>query len=330
MIVAGVVVLLLTVAAIVAGWLFSGYGGETVYVKIPRGASAEQLRDSLESQLGESYGESVYNLWNFLGGDPAKAHGAYRVTPGDSRQNIARRIKNGLQSPVKLTWSSARTMQDLARRVASQLELTPEEFLQAADSVLTEKGFKKAQMPAAFFPDTYEVYWTAGPGRLIEKLTESCESYWNASRRGKAADLGLTPVEVMTVASIVEEESSKTDEWPKIARLYLNRLKADMPLQADPTVKFAIGDPSIRRITAKMTRTLSPYNTYLNKGLPPGPIRLVSQRSVDAVLNAARGGWLYMCAREDFSGYHNFAADYATHQANASRYQAELNRRNIR
>ena len=155
------------------------------------------------------------------------------------------------------------------------------------------------------------------------------DTFWNPDRIAKARELGLDPVGVTTIASIVAEETSKADERPKVARLYLNRLSRGMKLQADPTVKFAIGDFSLRRIGGSMLNIDSPYNTYRVKGLPPGPIRIVDPQLIDDVLNAPAHNYIYMCAREDFSGYHNFSTDYATHQANAKRYQAELDRRKI-
>ena len=141
--------------------------------------------------------------------------------------------------------------------------------------------------------------------------------------------MGLTPVDVATIASIVEEETAKSDERPKVARLYINRVDRNMPLQADPTVKFAVGDFSLRRITNKHLQGESPHHTYLHAGLPPGPIRIAAKSTLEAVLNAPMHNYLYMCAKEDFSGYHNFAVDYNTHLNNARRYQAELNRRKI-
>ncbi len=164
----------------------------------------------------------------------------------------------------------------------------------------------------------------------MEKLVGIRDNFWTKERLDKAAKLGLTPVEVATIASIVEEESNKKDERPMIARLYINRVKQGMKLQADPTVKFATGNFALRRITGKHLRTDSPYNTYKNVGLPPGPIRVPNAATLDAVLNAPEHNYIYMCAKEDFSGRHNFAADYATHRKNAKKYQAALNRRGIR
>ncbi len=165
---------------------------------------------------------------------------------------------------------------------------------------------------------------------MVRRLLDYRNRFWSKERRSKAASLGLTPSQVATIASIVEEETAKADEKPKVARLYLNRLKKGIKLQADPTVKFATGDFTLRRITGKHLAIESPYNTYKVNGLPPGPIRIPAAATIDAVLNAPKHDYIYMCAKEDFSGYHNFASDYATHMANARRYQAELNRRGIR
>jgi UPF0755 protein len=145
-----------------------------------------------------------------------------------------------------------------------------------------------------------------------------------------AANLGLTPEEVCTLASIIDEETANTGEKPDIAGMYLNRLHRNMPLQADPTVKFALQDFALRRIYYAQLETDSPYNTYMNTGLPPGPIKIASKQGIDAVLHASQHPYLYMCAKEDFSGTHNFATTYAEHQNNAARYARALNQRGIR
>ena len=220
-------------------------------------------------------------------------------------------------------------MKQLSERIASQLQCTPDEFMRACEEVLPDSGFSRQNFPAAFIPDSYEFYWSATPANVVRRLLDYRNRFWNKERRAKAKELNLTPAQVATVASIVEEETAKADEKPKVARLYLNRLKKGIKLQADPTVKFASGDFSLRRITGKYLAIESPYNTYKVNGLPPGPIRIPAGSTIDAVLNAPQHDYIYMCAKEDFSGYHNFASDYSTHMANARRYQAELNRRGI-
>ncbi|MDE7125694.1 MAG: endolytic transglycosylase MltG, partial [Muribaculaceae bacterium] len=173
-------------------------------------------------------------------------------------------------------------------------------------------------------------YWTASPAAIVENLVDVRDRFWNDSRSAKARAIGLTPAQVATVASIVEEETAKADERPLVARLYLNRLEKGMPLQADPTVKFSLGEFGLRRITGAHLKVESPYNTYKYKGLPPGPIRIADRSAIDDVLDAPRHNYIYMCAKEDFSGYHNFATDYASHANNARRYRQALDRRGIK
>lgn len=210
------------------------------------------------------------------------------------------------------------------------MECTDSAFIAACDSVLQPLGFNREGYPAAFLPDSYEFYWSDPATKVVSKLVDVRNQFWTDERRQKAKTLGLTPVEVATVASIIEEETAKKDEKPKVARLYLNRIAKGMPLQADPTVKFAVGDFSLRRIKGEHLKADSPYNTYRSRGLPPGPIRIPERTAIDDVLNAPVHPYLYMCAKEDFSGYHNFAEDYATHMANARRYQSALNARGIK
>ncbi|MCH5325877.1 MAG: endolytic transglycosylase MltG [Duncaniella sp.] len=299
------------------------------WVCISRSADKDEVKNSLKSSLGSATGMRVYIIWSLMGGTPEGSVGAYRMDRGQTALSIARRIAAGRQTPVRLTFKGPRKLEVLAERIAHQLELTPEEFLEACNRVLPKSGFTPATFPAAFLPDTYEVYWASSADDVVSRLLDYRNRFWTPERVAKAKALGLSKVEVAIVASIIEEETAKTDERPLVARLYLNRLKKGMLLQADPTVKFAVGDFSLRRITGVHLRCESPYNTYRHKGLPPGPIRVVEGASIDAVLNAPQHSYLYMCAREDFSGYHNFATDYATHLANARRYQAELDRRNI-
>lgn len=306
------------------------FDGEKVRVRVPAAATAADMRDSLVTALGSGYGSAVYRLWELQGGDVSASHGSYVVDPGASALSVSRRIKNGRQSPVNVTFNNIRTLDALARRIASRMEFDADAFIAACDSVLPAMGFKAPQYPAAFLPDTYQFYWTDRADDVVAGIAGVRNDFWNDSRRARARAMGLTPVEIATVASIVEEETAKSDERPLVARLYLNRLAKGMKLQADPTVKFAIGDFSLRRLYNKHLTVDSPYNTYRNTGLPPGPIRIVERSSLEAVLDAPAHDFIYMCAREDFSGYHNFATDYAGHQANARRYRAALDKRNIR
>ncbi len=303
-----------------------------VRVNIPKDATKDMVKDSLTSSLGDDYGSLVYRLWSIASGDPLRSHGSYLVEPGASALRTANDISKGHQTPVRVTLANMRTLDDLTKKLAAKIEASPADIKKAVHSMLSTdaKYSKPEEFVAAFVPDTYEFYWTDSPETVISKLVAERDNFWNHERLAKAEALGLSPVEVTTLASIVEEESNKSDELPMIARLYMNRLDKGMKLQADPTVKYAVGDFSLRRITGQHLRVESPYNTYKNVGLPPGPIRIPRKSTIDAVLDAPQHNYIFMCAKEDFSGRHNFAADYKTHQQNARRYQAQLNRRGIR
>lgn len=308
---------------------YTGGGGEGSWVYVPNSASATQVRDSLKHSLGSPMGTRIYMMWRLMGGTSERTEGAYRVDRGQTALSVARRMTLGRQTPVKVTFNGTRTMRQLADRIASQLECSAESFMDACNDVLPSKGFTHSTYPAAFIPDTYEFYWSASPANVVRRLLDYRDSYWTDSRKAKAKSLGLSKVEVATVASIIEEETAKADERPLVARLYLNRLAKGMRLQADPTVKFAVGDFTLRRIKGEHLKISSPYNTYMVNGLPPGPIRVPTARAMDDVLDAPHHNYLYMCAKEDFSGYHNFASDYATHQENARRYRKILDKKNI-
>lgn len=305
---------------------------EAVRVNIPRGATTESVRDSMQTALGQNYGTLVYRLWQLASGDPAGSRGSYLIKPGTSVLQAAHTIGAARQTPVRVTINNVRTFNDLKKRLANKLDVTSAELDEAFSKALKdhpEFGAKET-FAASVLPDTYEFYWTDSADHVVEKLVGTRDLFWNDERLAKAKALGLTPVEVATIASIVEEESNKIDERPMIARLYINRVQKGMKLQADPTVKFATGNFALRRITNTHLRTKSPYNTYQNAGLPPGPIRIATARTMDQVLNAPEHDYIYMCAKEDFSGYHNFAVDGKTHMQNAKKYQAALNRRGIR
>lgn len=287
--------------------------------------------DSLKACLGEDFGGKTTTMLGYLNADISQRTGAYKIPQGTSPFRAARVLKQGQQTGIRFSFNYVRTVEQFAERVSRRLLMSKEDLL----SKLTDAEFckKYGKTPetivTVFQPDTYEFYWTVSPEYFTDTMFAYYKRYWNDERKQKAERLGLTPDEVVTLGSIVEEEIAKRDEAGKVARLYINRIKKGILLQADPTVKFAIGDFSLRRIYGDMLKTNSPYNTYVNKGLPPGPIRFVEKRTIDAVLDAPEHNYIYMCAKEDFSGYHNFTADYAVHRENARRYQRELNRRGI-
>lgn len=258
--------------------------------------------------------------------------GCYRIEPGDKALNVYRALRNGAQTPIMLTVPQARTMERLAGRLAGKLMLDSAEIAGTLrDSAACGRyGFTTATVPALFVPNTYEVYWDMSVNDLLGRMKREHNAFWNEERRQKAEAMGMTETEVATLASIVDEETADNGEKPAIAGMYINRLRIGMPLQADPTVKFAVGDFALRRIYNEHLKTDSPYNTYRNTGLPPGPICIPSIAGIDAVLNYTKHDYLYMCAKEDFSGTHNFAATYSEHLKNARRYIKALNNRNIR
>jgi len=258
--------------------------------------------------------------------------GRYGIKPSEGAFTAFRHIKNGMQEPLNLTIPSVRTMDRLAAFLSQKLMLDSTEIITALnDSAICRKyGYTKETMPCMFIPNTYDIYWNVSTETLLDRMKKESDKFWNKERTDKANALKLSPQQVITMASIVDEETANDQEKPMIAGMYYNRLNTGMPLQADPTVKFAIGDFSLKRIYNNMLFVNSPYNTYRNTGLPPGPIRIPTVAGIDAVLNLVHHEYLYMCAKEDFSGTHNFARTYAEHLANAAKYSAALNKRGIK
>ncbi len=257
--------------------------------------------------------------------------GRYVVRRGENMLSLFRRLRNGQQEPVRLIIPSVRTMDRLAGFLSHHLMLDSLSTVEswADETYLAGFGLTPQTLPTLFIPNTYEVYWTTSLDELMRRMQRENDVFWSSDRRGKAHAMGMSREEVATLASIIDEETANNGEKPMVAGMYINRLHKDMPLQADPTVKFALGDFSLRRIYQKHLTIDSPYNTYRNTGLPPGPIRIASVAGIDAVLNYVRHDFLYMCAKEDFSGTHNFARTYSEHLQNARRYTKALNERNI-
>ena len=257
--------------------------------------------------------------------------GRYKIENGVNNLTLIRNLRNGNQTPVKLTFNNIRTKEQLAGRLAAQLMPDSAGILNLLNDevFLARFNLNPYTSVSAFIPDTYEVFWNMSATRLFERMYKEYEKFWTDERKQKAAAIPMSQAEVSTLASIVDSETNAKAEKPVVAGLYINRLRKNMPLQADPTIKFALQDFGLRRITNENLKVDSPYNTYINTGLPPGPIRIPSKKGIDSVLNYTKHNYIYMCAKEDFSGTHNFASNYADHMANARKYWKALNERKI-
>jgi UPF0755 protein len=299
---------------------------------IPEGATYESVLDTLNKHDVIADHISFRFLAKFLKYPENVKPGRYVIKPETNNYEGIKKLMSGTQDPVKLTFNNIRLKEDLIRRIGNRFEFGEENFRKALDNpaVCQKYGLDTLTIVSMFLPNTYDIFWTTGTEKFLDRMHSEYKKYWNAERLEKAKSIGLTPVQVSILASIVEEEQArKVDERPKVAGLYMNRLNAQMPLQADPTIKFALQDFAIKRILNEQLRVRSPYNTYLNTGLPPGPIRVADLQSLDAVLNYEKHDYVYMCAKADLSGYHAFATTYSDHLNNAKMYQAELNRLKI-
>lgn len=330
-ILAGSVVAVIAIAlALICPYMFSGTASAAV-IRIPYKADEKNLTDSLTKYFGNAYARRTVKVFNTLADSPASRHGAYEIEEGTSPLTAGRLLARGAQTPVSVTINGVREFMPFADRIAAKFEFSGDSLRKAlSDSALMATyGLTPEQAPSLFFNDTYYLYWSATPEDLIRKAGENYNRFWTPARRAKADSLGLTPAQVMTVASIVDEETNKADEKGRVGRLYINRLHRGMKLQADPTVRFALQDFTIKRVKGEHLNVDSPYNTYRVTGLPPGPIRTTSVETIDLILNSTPSEDLYMCAREDFSGYHNFATNYGDHVQNALRYQHALDMKGI-
>jgi UPF0755 protein len=252
--------------------------------------------------------------------------GKYKVTDGMSLFHLIKMLRRGNQVPVNLVITKLRTKEDLARKIGDNFEVdssTVMNFLSEEDS-LQQFEVDTNTVMTDVIPNTYTYTWNTSMKNIFKKLYAEKQKFWNNDRKQKAEHLNLTPKQVYTLASIVEEETNKEEDKGKIASVYLNRLKKGMKLAADPTVKYALRDFALRRIYQKYLQVPSPYNTYLNQGLPPGPICTPSVKTIDAVLNAPETDYLFFVARSDFSGFSDFASDYKQHEAYAKAYQQAL------
>lgn len=303
-------------------------GKESRVIVIPDSADFKKVQEILHE------GDYVQDLISFsflaklMDYDKGVKSGRYTLKPDMTNLEAIRYLRLGLQEPVNVTFNNVRLISELSEKITKNLEISPAQFEAALIKfAMTNKyGFNKDNVLCMFIPNTYQVYYNASAEQVIEKMHDEYEKFWNTERQDKAGALKLTPIEVSILASVVQAESVKRDEAPIIAGLYINRLKQGIPLQADPTLVFASGDFALKRVLNEHKEIDSPYNTYKYAGLPPGPINLPEIRSIDATLNYLKSDYIYMCAKEDFSGRHNFSASYDEHMKNARKYQAALTR----
>ena len=303
-----------------------------VYLYIPTKAIYQQVVDSITKEDFLKTPESFFKLADERSLKTRFKPGKYPVTPGMNNRQILNMLLAGNQEPVTIAFQNIRLKENFVGMVAKKLECDSISLITLIDStaIANKYGFTKNNIYTLFIPNSYEMFWNTSAEQFVGKMHKEYLKFWNANRLKKAEDLKLTPQEISILASIVDSEALMDKEMPTIAGLYLNRLQRGIKLEADPTVIFANNDFTIRRVLNRHLRTESPYNTYLNLGLPPGPIYMPSIKAIDAVLNHENHNYIYMCAKEDFSGYHNFAADLTQHLINAKKFQQALNDRNIK
>ncbi len=301
------------------------------YVLVRTGQSYETFIDNLEAE------DRLLNLASFkrfafvLKLNEKLMPGRYVLHAGMNNLDLLKMFLKGRQEPLNVVFRHANYLEEVSGFFSRNLEIDSIQFLSMLkDTVFTNQyGFDSANLISLFIPNTYNFYWNTHALHLLGRMQHEYEVFWNTARKEKAVKLGLSQQQISTLASIVQKESNKFEEMPIIAGVYLNRLKLGMPLQADPTVLFFMRDTSIHRVLHQHTQIASPYNTYLNAGLPPGPICCPSIQAIDAVLNFVPHRFIYFCAKADFSGYHNFASNLAQHQNNARKYQKALTTNHI-
>ena len=327
------VLLTLAVILVLAGgffaWKFFGpavSSPKDKFLYIRTGSDINDVRNEL---LKNDFlnGTGFFDLTAKIIGYKKVKPGKYKVKNGMSLVNLVRMLNNGRQTPVNFVITKLRTRENLASRIGRAFETDSIEMIQFLNNndSLRKYDLDTNTVMAAAMPYTYTLKWNSTPAKIFEEFLTAYKKFWNEERKNKAANLGLTPTQVSTVASIIEEETNAASDKPNMASVYLNRVEARMPLQADPTLKFAIKDFGIKRVLNIHKETISPYNTYKNAGLPPGPICTPSIESIEAVLNAPKTKYYYFVANSNFDGTHIFTTDYEEHMKYARMYQQKLN-----
>jgi UPF0755 protein len=308
-------------------------GKKYKFIYIPTNSTYEELIEMLEEENILENRKTFEWLAKASKLEENFKPGKYRILAGMNNRQLINLIKSGKQEPVRLIFNSSdRTVEDLTEKISDKLEISKsalEHFFEN-DSLLNEKyGFDRETIRSLFIPNTYDLKWNISLPELMEKIQANYNAFWTSARRQKAKTCKLSPTEVITLASIVQSESSIASEQEKIAGVYLNRLAKNMPLQADPTLLYALGDFNRQRVLNEDKQINSPYNTYKNKGLPPGPICLPYPQSIDAVLNYTRHNFIYFCAKPELNGYSNYSVTYDQHCKYADAYQKEMDKRGI-
>jgi UPF0755 protein len=327
--------------------LFAGYSAYVAFLKpniyldgkkykfiyIPTQSSYEEMiamleeENILQDKKTFEWLAKAYDLQNTF------KPGKYRVIAGMTNRQLINSIKNGKQEKVKLTFNSSdHTNDDLIKKIADKLEISDEEletFFVSQTPLRDKYNFSNENLRCLFIPETYELNWNTSLPDFMQLVENNYVDFWTNARKQKAKRANLTETEVIILASIVQSESAIDEEQQQIAGVYINRLHKNMPLQADPTLIYAVGDFSIQRVRSRDKDIDSPYNTYRNKGLPPGPICLPYTQAIDAVLNYNRHNFLYFCAKPNLNGYSNYSVTYEDHKKYADAYQKEMDRRGI-
>lgn len=304
---------------------------ENRYIYIEPNTSFNALRDTLTNQGVVNDLMSFAFISKLMKYQENVKPGRYLLEKNMSNVDAVRYLRSGKQSAINIQFSNARYISDLAVNLTSGIIADSTKLLEllSQDSTAKHYGFSKESFLTMFIPNTYQFFWLTDEKAVLDRMKLEYDSFWDKKRQDRLQLLGLSKEEVSTLASIVDAETAKSDEKPRVAGVYINRLKKGMRLQADPTLIYGIGDFTIKRVLDEHKLVNSPYNTYKYAGLPPGPIRLPSISGIDAVLNYEKHSYLYFCAKEDFSGYHNFAKTLTQHNRFADRYRRALNNKNI-
>lgn len=328
-VIAAIMVISMLYALNIYNKIFGGNVNSTekqVEIFIPSNPTFEEVTSLLEYSAAIEDINSLVWLADFKNVKNSFKGGRYILKNGMNNNTILNMLVGGIQSPVKVTFNNIRTVEDLSGALSKRFEADSIEFISffKNDSLIKKLGYNKETILAYILPNTYEMWWTTKPEEFIKRMQIEYDRFWNAERKKRAKEIGLSSYEVSILASIVDEETSKADERKTVAGLYMNRLNRGMRLEADPTIKYVLNDFTVRRILNRDLIIDSPYNTYKYAGLPPGPIRMPSTQAIDAVLYYENHNYLFMCAKEDFSGYHNFAKTLRQHNVNAAKYRRAL------